>query len=702
MLFASDNTMRASEALRQLLHYRMRITSAIGSFICLGSAIRNLADATQRSKQTLFTHAVVFVTMLVLGAIFVLLSRLRNLSLVNLRRIETLGLTVALATVISIAVKWLDNGLELSNAAPAGVVSGLQSKIWAVYPNGAVYIDRAYKGLTGPVEIVFGLPAVIYGVLIPNTWRRCLVVMLIFIVTAELCVLRAGLQIPALRLYLVEFLFGVFRNVGSLAAVGLYGCYKLTVLREEAQAAREVGQYVLGEKLGQGGMGVVYRARHRLLRRPCAVKLIRAEQTGSPNTLVRFEREVQATAQLTHPNTIEIYDYGRTDDGTLYYAMEYLPGLSLDLLVRRYGVLSPGRLVYLMRQVCRALHEAHGAGLIHRDIKPGNIHVTERGGEYDVVKLLDFGLVAYHVDLETPPDATKAEAADGSGGDSKESHITGDGHILGTPAFMSPEQAQGIEVEARSDLYSLGCVAYFALVGRAPFDRPTVAASWDAHINVPPPRPSETRAAVPADLDAIILRCLAKHKEERYASARELEDALANCQFVPPGVPLAPSIGGATWTDTMLPLALQAARRTAAMKRETLRLPDSPKLDPARVRYAWRDQCRRARGASHAEAALDLNCSRYPGGCGYWTLAVPPALGRTGLSLGASAGTTRVAAAPGSAECQLVDDNDRSAKQRPPAFGHSRCPSGSGVCLLRARYRADSRRQVVGRGCQLD
>src|SRR5262249_22791118 len=168
-----------------------------------------------------------------------------------------------------------------------------------------------------------------------------------------------------------------------------------------------------------GGMGEVYLAEHRLLRRPCAVKLIRPERVSDPHSLDLFEREVQATAGLTHPNTVEVYDYGRTEDGTFYYVMEYLSGLTLEELVCRHGPLPPGRVVFLLRQVCDALQEAHDAGLVHRDVKPGNIMVCTRGGMHDVAKLLDFGLVE-------PQDSGKTD---------------GRLALVGTPTYMSPEQA---------------------------------------------------------------------------------------------------------------------------------------------------------------------------------------------------------------------------------------------------------------------
>jgi serine/threonine-protein kinase len=295
-------------------------------------------------------------------------------------------------------------------------------------------------------------------------------------------------------------------------AVAVHGSYRIEVLRQEAVAARRLGQYQLKQRIGSGGMGEVYLAEHVLLRRPCAIKLIPPERAGDPRNLARFEREVQATATLTHPNTVEIFDYGHAEDGTFYYVMEYLPGLSLDELVKQHGPLPPDRVVHLLRQVCGALHEAHAAGLIHRDIKPGNILLCQRGGRHDVAKLLDFGLVQAH-------------------GLSQDAHqLTQEGAIAGTPPYMSPEQAaaQG-ELDARSDLYSLGAVAYFLLTGQPPFVRATAVQTLAAHLGEEVVAPDQHRPDIPADVQAVVLRCLEKEPARRFLDSARLEQALGRC-----------------------------------------------------------------------------------------------------------------------------------------------------------------------------
>src|SRR4051794_38810981 len=215
------------------------------------------------------------------------------------------------------------------------------------------------------------------------------------------------------------------------------------------------------------------------------------------------------TARLSHWNTVEIYDYGRTEDGTFFYVMEYLPGLSLEELLRRHGPLPAGRVVHLLRQTCEALRESHGIGLIHRDIKPGNIFAARRGGLYDVAKLLDFGLVKPAADLAAP-------------------QLTQNGAISGTPLFMAPEQARGA-ADARSDIYSLGVVAYALLCGRPPFEGTTPLEVIIAHARDEVVPPSRLRADVPADLERVVLRCLAKRPEDRFPDADSLERALARC-----------------------------------------------------------------------------------------------------------------------------------------------------------------------------
>jgi hypothetical protein len=354
---------------------------------------------------------------------------------------------------------------------------------------------------------------VAYGVFIPNTWKRCLTV----------CLTLAALPLILTPLAVAHHhspwhselsfaLFGASIFLAVAVAIAVFGSYRIQVLEAQAFEAQQLGQYRLGKRLGSGGMGDVYLAEHLLLRRPCAVKLIRPEQAGDPNTLQRFEREVQAMAALTHWNTVEIYDYGHADDGTFYYVMEYLPGQNLENLVGLHGPMPPARAIHLLRQVCGALREAHSVGLLHRDIKPSNIIACERGGVFDVVKLLDFGLVQ----------ATRLGRPD--------DRLTQHGTIIGSPPYMSPEQAAGKgELDVHSDIYSLGAVAYFLLTGQPPFVRETAMLMLMAHAYEPVHPPAALRPELPADLEAIVLRCLEKEPSRRFPDAQSVERALASC-----------------------------------------------------------------------------------------------------------------------------------------------------------------------------
>jgi hypothetical protein len=296
--------------------------------------------------------------------------------------------------------------------------------------------------------------------------------------------------------------------VATLVSSVIYG------LRAEVQRALRLGQYTLEEKLGEGGMGTVYRARHALLRRPTAIKLLPPEKAGE-TALARFEREVQLTAELSHPNTVSVFDYGRTPDGIFYYAMEYLDGTNLAGLVREDGPQPPARVVHVLRQVAAALVEAHGIGLIHRDVKPENVILCERGGVPDVAKVVDFGLVR---DLE-PGDAGR---------------LTQSNVIQGTPLYLSPEAIRAPDsVDARSDLYALGAVGYFLLTGTPLFEGTTAIEICGHHLHSRPEPPSaRIGRPLPESLERVILSCLEKDPDRRPPSAAALRDALAEIDGV--------------------------------------------------------------------------------------------------------------------------------------------------------------------------
>ncbi len=285
-------------------------------------------------------------------------------------------------------------------------------------------------------------------------------------------------------------------------------------LRKSVARARQLGQYTLKEKLGEGGMGVVYRAEHEMLRRPTAIKLLPPGKAGE-DSLKRFEREVQMTARLTSPHTVSIYDYGRTPDGLFYYVMEYLDGVDLEDLVKENGPVAPGRAVRILRQACAALTEAHGIGLIHRDIKPANILLCERGGFPDIAKLLDFGLVREISGASDP-------------------RLTADNVLHGTPQYLAPEAIRNSDsIDARSDLYALGAVGYFLLTGTPVFSGRGALEIIHHHLQTEPePLSKRLGRPLPPKLEALILRTLSKDPDERPESARAFADALHACDDV--------------------------------------------------------------------------------------------------------------------------------------------------------------------------
>lgn len=353
-----------------------------------------------------------------------------------------------------------------------------------------------------------------YALFIPNTWRRAACVIgaiAIAPLALNMALILFNPHCAAAQNAGVHFLVESFLMLSLGAITAVVGVHSIGTLRREAFEARQFGQYRLRQRIGSGGMGEVFFAEHELLKRPCAIKLIRPDRAGDPRVLARFEREVRTSAKLSHWNNIDIFDYGRTEDGTFYYVMEFLPGLNLGELVDTYGPMPAGRVIYLLRQTCDALEEAHGIGLVHRDIKPANIFAARRGGQFDVAKLLDFGLAKPVSDFD-------------------EEHLTQEGSITGSPLYLSPEQATNErEPDGRSDIYSLGAVAYFLLTGHPPFEYDNAVRLLIAHAGESPLPPSQHNSDVPPDLEKIVLKCLAKDPDERFQRARELAAALDEC-----------------------------------------------------------------------------------------------------------------------------------------------------------------------------
>jgi eukaryotic-like serine/threonine-protein kinase len=378
-----------------------------------------------------------------------------------------------------------------------------------------ILVETASEGYVRSIAPIWLLLIFTYALFVPNTWRRAALVIGAMAAAPMILVSVYWFMSPAAlreNRHFQGYPIEVSMLMTLCAVIAVWGVHTIGTLRRVAFEAKQLGQYRLKQQIGQGGMGEVYLAEHVLLKRPCAIKLIRADKSGDSKSLARFEREVRATAKLTHWNTVEIFDYGRADDGTFYYVMEYLPGLNLGQLVEMHGALPPERAIHLLTQTCEALGEAHGKNLIHRDIKPGNIFAANRGGVYDVAKLLDFGLAKPLADL----------------GDSA---LTQEGAITGSPLFMSPEQASGDgPPDARSDIYSLGAVAYYLLAGEPPFKGDNAMKVMLAHVGKDPVPLIERNASVPEDLSEIVMRCLSKDPQNRFQDTESLREALANCR----------------------------------------------------------------------------------------------------------------------------------------------------------------------------
>jgi eukaryotic-like serine/threonine-protein kinase len=371
----------------------------------------------------------------------------------------------------------------------------------------------------------------VYAVYVPSTARRTLVVAALMTVPLLGCTFVAyrawdpALHDPPAAIW-PKGKVGDMAYPATLVSSAIWGIavamaagFSQTIygLRKAMSDIRRLGQYTLEEKLGEGGMGVVYRASHGMLRRPTAIKLLLPDRAGK-DALTRFEREVRRTAMLTHPNTVTVFDYGRTTDGVFYYAMELLEGASLDEIVEVDGAQPEERVIHLLEQAAASLAEAHDAGLIHRDVKPGNILVVDRGGISDLVKVVDFGLV-------------KDVGFGGRGEATSEPALTMANTITGTPLYLAPETVTAPDsVDARTDLYALGAVGYWLLTGTHVFGGKSVLEVCGHHLHsVPDPPSVRLGAPVAPDLEAVLLACLAKRPEDRPASAQLLRDRLRAC-----------------------------------------------------------------------------------------------------------------------------------------------------------------------------
>jgi serine/threonine-protein kinase len=427
-----------------------------------------------------------------------------------------IGISVALLVAAVIRTPRLPLPMAMNLGLAFEVVSSYAIAASEFGDPQGLQLHRGYMGLSWVAVWV-----VLFTVVVPTLPRRAMLAALASVTSVPVIV---GLVIASgatsFRIDAGEFFFGLIFPYLLVVAMAYVGARVVYHLGTEVKRARELGSYRLEEKLGEGGMGEVWRARHRMLARPAAIKLIRRSKGGdgragvSKEAVHRFEREAQVIARLRSPHTVELFDFGMAEDGGFYYVMELLDGLDADSLLRRFGPTPPERAIYLLRQVCHSLSEAQSCGVVHRDIKPANIFLCRYGEEYDFVKVLDFGIVrTARGPADTSPVHTRENA------------------VQGTPAFIAPEQAIGTEVDGRADIYATGCVAYWLLTGQFVFTAETPMGLLLQHAQTPPTPPSaRTDQPIPRALDELVLSCLAKDPANRPQSAKELSLRLAEVE----------------------------------------------------------------------------------------------------------------------------------------------------------------------------
>ena len=452
---------------------------------------------------------------------------------------HTLGpIMVAGTALVSFALFCATRLSRLSNAAV--LVFGLVYEILMCLSSSTLGVLDVYKHTGHIPEVTFACVLIaVYPLIVPGTpW----ITLVASSIAATMAPLGLGILVWSGAIDAPPFEDVIAVSMGPLAAVilAVMGSRVIHQIGTELVKARKLGSYTLEELLGHGGMGEVWRARHRLLSRPAAIKLIKPEALGEDPAradalIKRFKLEAQTTASLRSAHTVELYDFGTTPEGTFYYVMELLEGVDLEGLVKQHGPMPAARVVHLLRQVCHSLDEAHARGLVHRDIKPSNIFVGRYGRDTDFVKVLDFGLVK----RSNPTEANL------------ESNLTQFGNVVGTPAFIAPEMVMsGLEIDSRVDIYALGCVAYWLLTGSHVFPTGTAMEAAIHHVKDQPQAPSSvTELHISEALDAIVLSCLEKDPDNRPRSAKDLSERLQALEFDSPWT----EADAGTWWDRTYP-----------------------------------------------------------------------------------------------------------------------------------------------------
>ncbi len=493
----SSGKLGGSSSVESLLHQRLRFIGLTFSICLLYFAVLVILNPAKKAGLFLESDWLVWLNasgLVVCFGITTILFVVRKVDLSLLRAVELV--------LFGLVLVELGCGLASDLFVDLELVSPIRDG------------DHALFHYSSSWSLPFFALIVGYGTLVPSSWKRCTMIVSIIAVVPVLISLSAvltlhGIGVPFLRSFLLQMVLWMI----TASAIAIYGVHRLELVHQQILRSGKLGRYRLIRQIASGGMGEVYLAEHYVLKNRCAIKLMHPKWSRDQQLFARFEREVQVLAGLTHPNSVQIFDFGHTDDGVFYYVMEYLDGSDLDRIVRMNGPLPVPQVIDILLQVSEALMALHRSRLVHRDIKPGNIFLCN-SDEQQRVKLLDFGLVKPIFS-----------------GEPVIQQLTVDGTIVGTPAFMSPEQARGLELDARSDIYSLGAVAYYLLSGKLPFEGLSVVETLTAQIQDVPLSIQSLNPAVTDDLAELISHCMAKDPACRFPDMSHLIRLLESLQI---------------------------------------------------------------------------------------------------------------------------------------------------------------------------